>query len=152
MSRRPFSLDRRSDPDREGPIEVEDAAAVNPVREVYLREIKEYISGLLEELPSRHKAVLKLRYGLDGGREHTLESIGARLRISRERVRQIQTEAIERIALMTGLPKPEPPVTRRRALRRSKPLRAVARTQSQRGRSTRRGVTRSVTGRARRAV
>ncbi len=148
----PISLDRRSDPDREGPIEVEDAAAVNPVREVYLREIKEYISGLLEDLPSRHKAVLKLRYGLDGGREHTLESIGGRLRISRERVRQIQTEAIERIALMTGLPKPEPPVTRRRAMRRAKPLRAVARTRSQRRRAARRGVTRPVSAGARRAV
>jgi RNA polymerase sigma factor (sigma-70 family) len=119
----PISLDRRHDPDREGPIEVEDERAVNPIREVYLREIKEYVSGLLDELPPRHQAVLRLRYGLDGDREHTLESIGSRLKISRERVRQIQTEAIERIALMTGLPKPQPPVTRRRAVR---PRRAPA--------------------------
>ncbi len=111
----PISLDRRADPDREGPIEVEDLGAVNPVREVYLREIREYVSRLIEELPPRHRAVLRLRFGLDGGREHTLEAIGARLRISRERVRQIQTEAIERIALTTGLPNSEAPVTRRRA-------------------------------------
>src|SRR5262245_38770615 len=38
----PISLDRRQDPERDGPIEVEDHAAVNPMREVYLREIKEY--------------------------------------------------------------------------------------------------------------
>ena len=111
----PISLDRRQDPDREGPIEVEDTAAVNPVREVYLREIKEHVSALLEQLPSRHQAVLRLRYGLDGGPEHTLEAIGSRLRISRERVRQIQSEALERVALMTGGRKPDPPLRRRRA-------------------------------------
>jgi RNA polymerase primary sigma factor len=118
----PISLDRRQDPDRDGPIEVEDHGAVNPMRAVYLREIKQYVSQLMEELPPRHQAVLKLRYGLDGEREHTLESIGSRLRISRERVRQIQTEAIERIAEMTGLPKPAPPVTRRPAKARLKVL------------------------------
>lgn len=135
----PISLDRRQDPEREGPIEVEDTRAINPVREVYLREIREYVVRLLHELPSRHQAVLRLRYGLDGGREHTLESIGSRLKISRERVRQIQTEAIERIAKMTGLPKPAPPLTRRRTRTRSrrtglKVVRAAAR---RRGRATR---------------
>jgi RNA polymerase primary sigma factor len=112
----PISLDRRQDPDREGPIEVEDTAAVNPVREVYLREIKEHVSTLLKQLPSRHQAVLRLRYGLDGGPEYTLEAIGSRLRISRERVRQIQSEALERVALMTGSRKPEPQIRRRRAV------------------------------------
>jgi RNA polymerase primary sigma factor len=104
----PVSLDRRPDPQRDGPMEIEDPAAVNPVREVYLREIKEQIGTMLEELPPRHQAVLRLRFGLDGGKEHTLESIGARLRISRERVRQIQTEAIERIASLAGLTRPRP--------------------------------------------
>jgi len=122
----PISLDRRQDPDREGPIEVEDQGAVNPMREVYLREIKESVSRLLEELPPRHQAVLRLRYGLDGGKECTLETIGSRLKISRERVRQIQTEAIEKIAELSGLPKPEPPLTRRRAMPRPQPeLKAV---------------------------
>jgi len=111
----PISLDRRTDPDREGPIEIEDQGAVNPVREVYVREIREQVDRLLESLPPRHRSVLQMRYGLEGGKEHTLESIGARLKISRERVRQIQTEAIQRIALTNGLPAPDPPVTRRRA-------------------------------------
>jgi len=121
----PISLDRRQDPDREGPIEVEDTAAVNPVREVYLREIKEHVAALLGQLPSRHQAVLKLRYGLDGGPEHTLEAIGSRLRISRERVRQIQSEALERVALMTGGSKPVPQVRRRRATGSRRRLKVV---------------------------
>ena len=139
----PISLDRRTDPERDGPIEVEDHGAVNPMRAVYLREIKQYVSELMQELPPRHQAVLRLRYGLDGEREHTLESIGSRLRISRERVRQIQTEAIERIAEMTGLPKPAPPVTRRPATPK---LKVVARSRASRtqvragGRHASRGV------------
>ncbi|HEY3174398.1 MAG TPA: RNA polymerase sigma factor RpoD/SigA [Candidatus Polarisedimenticolia bacterium] len=110
----PISLDRRQDPSREGPIEVEDSEAISPMRVVYQREIKENVTRMLESLPPRHKAVLALRYGLDGGKEHTLEAIGSRLRISRERVRQIQTEAIEKIAELSGLPRPQPPVTRAR--------------------------------------
>jgi len=138
----PISLDRRQDPEREGPIEVEDQSAINPVREVYLREIKEYLDELMDELPPRHQSVLRLRYGLDGGKEMTLEAIGSRLKISRERVRQIQTEAIEKIAEKTGLPKPDPPVTRRRTTRQRK-LRAVPKPKSERT-STRRSAPRRI--------
>ena len=113
--RQSVSLDRHPDRERDYPIELEDLKAVNPMQEIYLRETKELVSDLLKTLPPRHQTVLKLRYGLDGEREHTLESIGTRLHLSRERVRQIQTEAIARIAKRTGLPKPAPPVTRRRA-------------------------------------
>ncbi len=94
----PISLDRRSDPDREGPIEVEDLEAVNPVSELYQGEMRQYVWRLLEQLPPRHRIVIRLRFGMDDGSEHTLESIGRRLKISRERVRQIQSEAIERIS------------------------------------------------------
>jgi RNA polymerase primary sigma factor len=94
----PISLDRRNDPDREGPIEVEDANAANPLGDIFQGELRAYVARLLDQLPPRHRTVLRLRYGMDDGTEHTLESIGGRLRISRERVRQIQSEAIERIA------------------------------------------------------
>jgi len=120
----PISLDRRQDPDRDGPIEVEDASAANPVHEVYIREIKDYVEALLGQLPPRHRAVLRMRFGLDGDQEHTLEAIGARLNISRERVRQIQTEAIDRVAVLTGLPGPEPAATQRRSPAR-RPLKVV---------------------------
>jgi RNA polymerase sigma factor (sigma-70 family) len=95
------SLDRRPDNDRDDPIDIVDQKAVTPVHGVYLREIKEHVSRLMKKLPRRHQAVLNLRFGLDCHGEHTLESIGARLHISRERVRQIQTEAIARLAEWT---------------------------------------------------
>jgi RNA polymerase primary sigma factor len=94
----PISLDRRTDPDREGPIEVEDLEAANPIADLYQGEMRSYVWRLLEQLPPRHRIVLRLRYGMDDGSEHTLESIGRRLKISRERVRQIQSEAIVRIS------------------------------------------------------
>jgi RNA polymerase primary sigma factor len=108
------SLDRSPELDRDYPMEVEDQKAVNPMRGVYLREINEHVSRFLQELPPRYQAVLKLRFGLDGEDEHTLESIGARLQISRERVRQIQSEGIERIAKRTRMFEPAPSVIRRR--------------------------------------
>ncbi|MBI3450992.1 MAG: RNA polymerase sigma factor RpoD/SigA [Acidobacteria bacterium] len=94
----PISLDRRADPDREGGIEVEDMNAANPLKDIYEEEVRDYIARLLDRLPPRHRTVVRLRYGMEDGREHTLESIGGRLKISRERVRQIQSEAIERIS------------------------------------------------------
>jgi RNA polymerase primary sigma factor len=109
----PISLDRRSDPDREGGIEVEDLSAANPLRDIFEEEVREYISRLLDHLPARHRIVIRLRYGMEDGREHTLESIGGRLKISRERVRQIQSEAIERIARIASEQDPATPVALR---------------------------------------
>lgn len=102
------SLDRRMDRDHETSIEVEDDKAICPMRQVYLRETREQLRKFMKELPQRHQSVLKLRYGLGGEDEHTLESIGLRLRISRERVRQIQSEAIQRLAEKTGQRAPRP--------------------------------------------
>ncbi|HXI03008.1 MAG TPA: sigma-70 family RNA polymerase sigma factor [Candidatus Saccharimonadales bacterium] len=94
----PISLDRRIDPDRDGPIEVEDTDSPSPVMNIFQGEMRDYILRLLDQLPPRHRIVLRLRYGLEDGTEHTLESIGRRLSISRERVRQIQSEAIEKVS------------------------------------------------------
>lgn len=139
----PISLDRRSDPDREGSIEVEDLQTMNPVSELYQDEMKSYVWRLLDELPPRHRTVLRLRYGMDDGTEHTLEAIGQRLKISRERVRQIQSEALERISRIaveadpSWVPvvrKPERPQARtprrrsaRNTARQAQPARGAAR-------------------------
>jgi len=57
------------------------------------------LRAAVEELPEREKQVIKLRYGLDGDSEpKSLEQIGRELDITRERVRQIETRALERLA------------------------------------------------------
>ena len=57
---------------------------------------RELVDFLLKELSSREKEVLSSRYGLDGGHKQTLEEIGKKLNITRERVRQIENNAIAR--------------------------------------------------------
>jgi RNA polymerase sigma factor (sigma-70 family) len=55
------------------------------------------VSHLLAELDEREQAVLRLRFGLDGAAEQTLEEIGVRLHLSRERSRQIQQQALVKL-------------------------------------------------------
>jgi RNA polymerase primary sigma factor len=55
------------------------------------------IEGALATLPSRDAKVLRLYFGLDGGREHTLEEIGGMLGVTRERVRQLRDRALKRL-------------------------------------------------------
>ena len=59
--------------------------------------MKEEVSELLEVLNERERQVIRLRYGLDGGRTHTLEEIGEQLNVTRERVRQIEARAMEKL-------------------------------------------------------
>jgi RNA polymerase primary sigma factor len=59
---------------------------------------KEALDRALEALPDRDRKVLELRYGLGGEEPHTLEHIGKRLGLTRERVRQIEVESLSRLA------------------------------------------------------
>src|SRR3989441_87042 len=56
------------------------------------------LAEALRSLPDRHRAVVILRYGLDDADPKTLEEIGRRLGLTRERVRQIEVEALKRLA------------------------------------------------------
>jgi RNA polymerase primary sigma factor len=61
-------------------------------------DILKHAMELLGGLEGREAMVLKLRFGLDGCEPHTLKEIGAELGLTRERVRQIETEALRRLA------------------------------------------------------
>jgi RNA polymerase primary sigma factor len=61
------------------------------------RFLSEEIERALRTLPPRDAKVLRLYFGLDGGREHTLEEIGAMLGVTRERVRQLRDRALKRL-------------------------------------------------------
>jgi RNA polymerase primary sigma factor len=58
------------------------------------------LADALRSLPERHRAVVILRYGLDDAEPKTLEDIGRRLGLTRERVRQIEVEALKRLATL----------------------------------------------------
>ncbi len=59
--------------------------------------LSEEIERALRTLPARDAKVLRLYFGLDGGREHTLEEIGGMLGVTRERVRQLRDRALKRL-------------------------------------------------------
>jgi RNA polymerase primary sigma factor len=74
--------------------------AEGPEQEVTLSLEEETLHRAVAELPERERGVVKLRYGLNGDRApESLEEIGRRLGLTRERVRQIEADALERLAV-----------------------------------------------------
>jgi RNA polymerase primary sigma factor len=64
---------------------------------------KEALARALDSLPERDRRVLELRYGLSGEEPHTLEHIGRRLGLTRERVRQIEVDSLSRLASLRDI-------------------------------------------------
>jgi RNA polymerase sigma factor (sigma-70 family) len=68
-----------------------------PIREVQLRELREELGRSFRVLRGREKMVIRLRYGFASGGGQTLDEIGRQLRLSRERIRQIERDAIGKL-------------------------------------------------------
>jgi RNA polymerase primary sigma factor len=81
---------------------LEDIKTPPPYEEVLDASEREMIQEMLKAMDEREAQILRLRYGLDSDRPHTLKEIGERLKITRERVRQIETQALLKLnAIMT---------------------------------------------------
>lgn len=76
---------------------VEDKTETTPEEAMRQLVEKEEVSELLETLSEKERQVISLRYGLDGGKTRTLEEIGEQLNVTRERVRQIEARAMEKL-------------------------------------------------------
>ena len=76
---------------------VEDKTEATPEEAMNALVQKEEVSELLEALSERERQVIRLRYGLEDGKTHTLEEIGSILNVTRERVRQIEARAMEKL-------------------------------------------------------
>ena len=77
---------------------VADTSTPAPEEESFRESDHELIQRCLEALSEREAEVLRLRYGLDSGEPMTLEKIGRRLRLTRERIRQIESEGQRKLA------------------------------------------------------
>ena len=76
---------------------VEDKDATTPEDDMNQLVQKEEVQELLESLNDRERQVIRLRFGLEDGKTHTLEEIGDELNVTRERVRQIEARAMEKL-------------------------------------------------------
>jgi RNA polymerase sigma factor (sigma-70 family) len=74
-----------------------DAEDASPEDLVVARAAQRQLVALIGDLPERESTVIRARYGLEQGRRQTYDEIGARLGVSRERVRQVEREALERL-------------------------------------------------------
>ncbi len=76
---------------------VEDTDANVPVEAASFRLLQEYLNLALEDLNDRERQVVVMRYGLADGKVRTLEEVGAHFRVTRERIRQIETKALAKL-------------------------------------------------------
>ena len=76
---------------------IEDKAVVSPSDAVINLNLKEQTSSVLKTLTPREEKVIKMRFGLEDGSEHTLEEVGQSFTVTRERIRQIEAKALRKL-------------------------------------------------------
>ena len=96
MQRKTFSLEQQGW-EEENETGVEDLEAPQPLEALVREELVHTMDRLLSMLEPRQMQILRLHFGMDGGKGHSLEEIGAMLGISKERARQIEKQAMQRL-------------------------------------------------------
>jgi RNA polymerase primary sigma factor len=98
-ARQPISLETPVGEEEESTLAdfIADRAARAPAEAAAQELLKEHVEDALQQLSERERAVLKMRFGLIDGRDRTLGEIGEELGVSRERVRQIEAEALAKL-------------------------------------------------------
>ena len=76
---------------------IEDRGVVSPAEAVININLKEQTESVLKTLTPREEQVIKMRFGLGDGSEHTLEEVGQRFSVTRERIRQIEAKALRKL-------------------------------------------------------
>jgi RNA polymerase primary sigma factor len=99
ISRRPVSLETPIDDEGDSTFGdfVEDINSPAPSEEVATHLLQEQLQQALDKLPAREAQILRLRYGLADGRVYTLEEVGQTIGVTRERVRQLEAQALNRL-------------------------------------------------------
>jgi RNA polymerase primary sigma factor len=99
VARRPLSLEMPTDDEGESELGdfIEDEDSLAPDEEVTYSMLRELLQEILQCLPPREVRILQLRYGLVDGETYTLEEVGKKLGVTRERVRQIEAQALSRL-------------------------------------------------------
>jgi RNA polymerase primary sigma factor len=99
VARRPLSLETPTDDEEDSVLGdfIEDDEAPPPDESASYNLLKEHLEEVLNGLPPREVRILQLRYGLLDGQAYTLEEVGRKMGVTRERVRQIEAQALSRL-------------------------------------------------------
>jgi RNA polymerase primary sigma factor len=84
---------------------IEDVKNVTPDRSAALQLLKDYVKEVIIQLSPREQKILEMRFGLEDGVAHTLEEVGREFDVTRERIRQIEAKALEKIQKHEGIRK-----------------------------------------------
>jgi RNA polymerase primary sigma factor len=96
----PLSLEspiNEDEDDSELGMFVEDQVTPTPSQSAYSKLLCEKVEEVLDTLPPREARILRLRFGLENGKTYTLEEVGAKFGLTRERIRQIESKALRRL-------------------------------------------------------
>lgn len=99
VARRPLSLETPTDDEEDSVLGdfIEDDEAAPPDDTATYNLLREHLTEVLNGLPPREVRILQLRYGLLDGQAYTLEEVGRKMGVTRERVRQIEAQALSRL-------------------------------------------------------
>jgi RNA polymerase primary sigma factor len=76
---------------------IEDEDTISPEESATNQLLKEHVKDMLDSLAEREQKILKLRFGLEDGKSHTLEEVGQEFSVTRERIRQIEAKALAKL-------------------------------------------------------
>jgi RNA polymerase primary sigma factor len=99
VSQKPVSLETPIGEEEDATLSdlIEDPAALAPAEAAANRLLKEQVAAVLDSLTGHERRVLQLRFGLEDGRARTLEEVGTEFHVSRERIRQIEGKALQKL-------------------------------------------------------
>ncbi|MEN8172854.1 MAG: sigma-70 family RNA polymerase sigma factor [Chloroflexota bacterium] len=99
VARRPLSLEMPTTIEGDAVLGdfIEDSETPSPGDTTTHHLLREQLEVIMEELPAREARILRLRYGIPDGKSHTLQEVGNKVGVSRERVRQIEAQALRRL-------------------------------------------------------
>jgi len=99
VARRPLSLEMPTTIEGDAVLGdfIEDGETPTPDETTTHQILREQLEEVMEELPAREARILRLRYGIPDGKSHTLQEVGNKVGVSRERVRQIEAQALRRL-------------------------------------------------------